>query len=359
MPRPVSISIVFRAGVAAALVAAATPVHAEVGENPPGSLFDAHPRGAQDPKNAALLYYKLWINQPAELEKAAGEQLRASDPAWRPDARLTKLLEEHSGWIAQLLRATQAPEADFGMEWSQGIAMLLPHLGKMRSASRILACDARRCLAEGRHDEAAERVAAIYRMAGHAATDGVMISGLVSVAMARQAGEQVDVLMANTGLSMAGKQALLVEMRRLAGDDPFGVRAGMRGEARFTGEWLRSVCKGERAGAIVADEVVALIGDQIDAREQQAIRAMDEAALHAELDRTAEYYRDVLAIWDAADAAERLKAMETRLKEGEYGIVAKVLAPAVSKAHASDRQMQEQHAERLRRLAGYVALPNG
>jgi hypothetical protein len=314
------------------------------------------PRGAKDPMNAALLYYKAWLDPVFdELSKPCGEASPA-DPAWKPDAAVTKLLAEHQGYIAMLLRATEAPRADFGIEWSQGIYATLPHLSKMRGSARILACDARRCLAEGKLDDAADRAAAIYRMADHIGHDGVLISALVSVAIGSLADTQAEALMNGGGLTIHGKQQVLVEVRRMARPDAFGMKEAIEGEKRWTVEWLKGVCKGPDAGKMIAEQVMMLSGRDEPEEVIEQVRKMSEAEVRADLDKTGQFYTDVLATWDRPDAADQLKPIEERLANGDYGLIGKSLVPAVSKAMSSDVKIRTRHAAVLTRLEGHAAL---
>ncbi len=355
------VSILVGTGVLAlpslANVAGPIPITTPRVAGPDVMTVAAYPRGSGDPSNAALVYYKAWMDPAFEaLSTACAEAYRAGDAAWKPDAELTKQLVGQQGLIANLLRGSQAPECDFGIEWSQGIGTLLPHLGKARGTCRILGSDARRCVAEGKLDEAAERVAACYRIARHVAHDGIMISGLVSVAMAANADSQVNALMNGTHLTVAGKELLLAEGRKLTVPDAFGMKKGIEGERRWTCDWLRSFSTGKMAGMLVADQIVPLVAREDDQTLVSMIGKMDEASVNAELGLNVKYYQDVLNVWEAADALDQLIEIEAKMRRGEYGTISMVVSPAVSKGYKSDLQGRTQHAELLARLERHIAL---
>ncbi|MCC6321199.1 MAG: hypothetical protein IT438_07165 [Phycisphaerales bacterium] len=323
----------------------------------PGLGEIAFPRGDLDPTNAALLYYKVWIDPVfRELKDPCGEQLNATDPNWKPDAALSKQLREHQGYIAVMLRATQAPACDFGIEWSQGIGAMLPHLGYLRGSARILACDARRCIAEGRFDDASERIAAIYRMSRHVSGDGVLISGLVSVAIAGVANNLTYGQMSGTSMTVAGKELILREARRTLQPDAFGVKHGIDGERRWTSDWLRGFAKGPKAGAMIAAQILPLASPDEDATVADAIRKMTESEVGADLDKGAGFYTDVLAAWDRDDTKDRLKEIEAAMERGDYGVIAKVLCPALNKAHRSDEKARAEQDALVKKLEGHIAL---
>lgn len=327
--------------------------------------FSRLPRGERDPANAALLLYKVWLDPAFQpLREPCAEQLRATDPGWRPDAALSKLLSQEQGLIAQLLRASEAPECDFGIEWSQGIGALLPHLGYLRNSARILACDARRCISERKFDDAAGRVAAIYRLSAHCANDGVLISALVSLAMATLADQQVDVLMQTTSVTVTGKEVLLEAAVKLSRPDPYGVKRGIAGERYWTCDWLRGLLTGpESQRAKVLNWIVPMVAeagkegvDSPSVTAAEALKKMTDDMIIGQLNLAGKYFDDVLEVWDREDAPERIKAIESRLESGDYGLVATILVPAVGRAIANDAKGRAQHEALVERLRSHIAL---
>ena len=345
---------------AAAAVSLAAPTHAQQPAAQaaiPRLAEIQFPRIDKDPNNAALLYYKVWIDPVfQELKDPCGEQFSGSGPAWKPDATLVKLLNDHQGFIAMLLRATQAPECDFGVEWSQGIGALLPHLGYLRASARILGCDARRCIMERKYDEAAERIAAMYRMSEHISHDGVLISGLVSVAICNLADAQVYAQMSLASITVDGKKMLLEEARKLTKPDAFGIKNGISGERTWTCEWLRGFATGPFAGRIIAEQILPLSQPEAKDGTADAIRKMTEAEVANDLDKCMRFYVDVIQAWDQDDAKDRLKAIEANLERGDYGIVATILCPALNKCYISDTKARTEHAQLIDRLNGFIAL---
>ncbi len=91
--------------------------------------------------------------------------------------------------VELILDATSKAKCDFKLDYSAGFSMMLNHLSQMRDSARLLALQARLLAHAGKHAEAARMIAAIYRVAEHAATDPVLISGLVGLAC-RQAGDE-------------------------------------------------------------------------------------------------------------------------------------------------------------------------
>ncbi|MFN7021496.1 MAG: hypothetical protein ACK4WH_09235, partial [Phycisphaerales bacterium] len=87
-----------------------------------------------------------------------------------------------------------------------------------------------------------------------------------------------------------------------------------------------------------------------------AMRRMTEAEVAADLDKNDRFYDDVLAAWSADDAEARIRQIEAALERGEYGVIAKVLCPALDKARRSDAQIRAETAEVLAKLEAHIAL---
>lgn len=310
-----------------------------------------------DPTNAALVYYQVWMRSDYNaLKDPCGEQFQGSNALWRPDAGLTNLLVEHRDAIDQLLRATRIPQADFGVEFSQGIKALLPNLGAMRACARILACDARRLMAAGDLDGACERIAAIYRMADHLSGAPVLISALVSVAVTSVGNSQVQVLLTDGRMTVAGKENLLQAVRIMSKPDAFGVKRGVRAERWWSTDALRKQATGPDAGRKIVDELIPLMNLSPDSDEAKRLAGMTEQELSIEFDRAAAAYDLLIAAWDLPDAQARIGEIEKAIKAGEHGVMACHLIPTLSNAHRADIKARTEHAAVLERLEKHVPL---
>jgi hypothetical protein len=82
-----------------------------------------------------------------------------------------------------LRRASLLPHSVFPLKWEDGFSMLLPHMAKFRSSTRVLATYARVLAEEGRMDEALDWCLVALRMSGHAASEPTIIAQLVSAAV--------------------------------------------------------------------------------------------------------------------------------------------------------------------------------
>ena len=319
-----------------------------------GTAVAARPAAAQpavvatetwiDPANAALIYYKQWIGRSKEdREKIREVWPDAMDKA--PTEEVVKILDKHQDEIGAYIRAGRAPECDFGIEWSGGFMALMPHLSECRDVARMLALDAQRLAFNGKAEEAAERVAAIYQLAGHVAKDRILISSLVSVAIAGVGDKAAAYVVTATRPTIVSRDMMLAAAKQLRAGD-FGVMSAIRGEREMSSHRLAREFQGPDAGKKLMNEIGGLLLDSKGpdaskhAEIQRAIVAMDGAVLAADLARMDAYYTELLVAWDQPDAVEKIKALETRLSAGEFGTMAKVIGPSFNKARVSQTKAQ-------------------
>jgi hypothetical protein len=288
---------------------------------------------ARDPTNAALLYYKAWLLIPEDTFKkvAAARPSPAGD--WTPDAETVKLLKDADGAIHTVLRAGPLADCRFGMEWSQGVEALLPHLGKVRDTARLLSADLRRLSAESRPAAAAERLVGLIDLSRHAGSEPVLISALVSVAVFNVAADDADWLAPRAQLGPDDRAKVRAALDRMDAADPFNIKAAIRNEKRWAAEWLAEQATGPQAGAKVVRNLQGMgPGDNAEALK---LAAMDEAQVKALTDLAGSYYDQALAAFDAPDAEARLKALERDAAAGKYGVIVQVIGPAFGKVLAA------------------------
>lgn len=324
-------------------------------EQKPAGLKEAAIAAAPQ-RNAALMYYQAWEACPLpELRKLTFD---VADPNWQPSADLVELLKNNQDHIAALLRASSLEVCDFEIDGKEGPGVLLPHLSLFRASSRCLAADARRCINEGKQYEAAERVAAIYRMAEHLGQDGdMLISGLVAVSLCELADALTDLLISTNNLTISGQGIVLAAGKELAKPDAYGLKAALmneRDDSYGPAGWYRMRWQGDDAGKQFVEEMSKCFGlEQADIAFPE-VQRMNTAQLEAEFDKVERIYTDMLAVWDDADVMEKLKAVGDACENGEYGLLAKWLAPSVVACKKSELRQMTRHANILDRLTSAV-----
>ncbi len=284
--------------------------------------------GLPDPENAALLYWICWSTGFDTF--GDGSQFQ-SEPDWKPSAEYIKTLSENQGVIRQLLRATRIEECEWGVEYSQGFGALMPHLGKLRAATRVLAADSRRLANDGKVEDAAERVAAIFRMARHAAQDPVLISSLVGLAIHNAGKTELEWLVTNGHLSDAGRKNIADAVVQIPASDPFKFHDAIKMERDIALEWIKKEFTGPAAGRRFLAEFAMPANDD-DAAVAQ-VRKYNAQELAEGVDMMRPAYDEAIAAWGKPDAGERLRAIEGRVNSGAFGPVAKLMFPALNRSH--------------------------
>lgn len=319
------------------------------------------------PTNAALRHYRAWGSTSAEALTAFSEAWAASNevtPGWKPTAALKKAVDELNDYVALTLRAAELPAADWGVEYADGWKALLPHLGKVREASRVIEAYGRTRLVEGGpegHADAARSLGAMFRLAGHVRQDRTLISTLVAGAITARGAAVVGALLDEGLLTPADAAAIAGRMETLPGVDPFNFAGAMRVEQVLSMSVFQA--EGPEAGrkaASAAREILSMQGEGA-ASEQAALLArlegMDEAALRTDLGLHTNYFAQVESAVRSGgpEAAEKLADLEKRAGRGDFGVTVRLTGPSLTKAYASDTRNRAALEAVRSRLAAHAA----
>ncbi len=298
-------------------------------------VLPAQPTAPED-RNAALKYWSAWSAlTPEAIEKAAGfdwaEYDAREDAAWRAGALERAARTIPPGFVESIMSASRLDKCDFEVEIEKGFDTLMPHLAKARQAARIIRVDIRHHLAQDDASGAADRIATLYRMAGHTANDSILISGLVASAIGAMANGEAEHMITEGKLTAAARDTILGAIAGMDAGDPFGVKRGILGEQEIGPRWIKMTFTGDDAGQKFANYFATGAGQAPTIPEW--VRLMQGQGLAKVVDQLSGFYDEVLAAWDAPDAAARIAAIDASLEQGKYGPLAKLLAPAVSRAH--------------------------
>jgi hypothetical protein len=132
-------------------------------------------------ENAALQYWQGFAKLPALDAKQ--EKLLDNWAKEPLGVATSSLLDQCQDSLKFLHRGAKLRKCDWGLDYSDGISMQLPHLSKARTLARVAALDARRALAVGNTDAAGNDMVGIVAMARHIGSDTTLVSALVCFAM--------------------------------------------------------------------------------------------------------------------------------------------------------------------------------
>jgi hypothetical protein len=158
----------------------------------------------ETPGNAALAYQRVrgmltqnehWREQSEQCDK----WLKLPIDEMPVDA-VEASIAQYTSALEQLAKATRYERCDWEVPIRQeGVNALLPHLSEVRSAARLLALEIRLRVRQGRFPEALERLKAGFALAQHVGNGGMLIEGLVGVAIAGQMVDRLEELVARPG----------------------------------------------------------------------------------------------------------------------------------------------------------------
>lgn len=241
--------------------------------------------------------------------------------------------------VQTALRAASVEPCSWEVDYEQGIMALLPHLGPTRNLARLFSADIRRCVQEGDIEGGLERIIAMHSMARHMRVDGILISSLVSCAIANLATTQTSLFLAHAELTKAQQDRLIAAIDAYE-QDPFAVQQAVANEGNWLTAWLAEQVRSGEFRSSAAD-FTSMIGAGHNDEAMFKIMRLSDDALMEDLRSIRRYYTDAHALWNERDAGDRLEMLGELVEQGHYGTLAQVLTAALSKCHTADTRGQE------------------
>ncbi|MBN1362118.1 MAG: hypothetical protein JW993_16100 [Sedimentisphaerales bacterium] len=282
---------------------------------------------AYPPDNAAVLYYQASLTYDANypmLDKVT--QFIRGDIG--VDEEIEAYVRRNARAIKQFVDAGASPQCDWGIDYSEGLDVMMPQYAPLRNIAKIVLAEARIAGEAGDYARALDLCLAVHKAGVHIADGGIIISHLVAISLNEMANQCLTQLIPH----VRDAPDLLVELRSLILDVSGGipsVKTAINRDLHVFGGDLRR----ERVGYIL--EMVTDFG--ITAERARIIRQADEAFFNANRQYFMGHLAAVLAACDLPypQSYERLVALgeEPALesKTNPDAILAAVLAPAVDK----------------------------
>ena len=202
-----------------------------------------------DDENAAPLHLQ------AGAAIAADKEFHAEKSPIDPEGdvmreAVTVFLARHAATLDLVRQAADRDTCRFTRDWGRpSMDMILSEVETLRSESRLLALAARRAAAEGRHADALADIIRIQRLGRHAASEPILVSHLVGIALDRVALAELADLLPRLG---ADDAPLLEspEVRDLVGR-PLDLLPALYGEEAFGLAMFAGFADGRMASAEV------------------------------------------------------------------------------------------------------------
>lgn len=286
-------------------------------------------------QNAAELYRAAW-ERHAELMSAFNEELQRTDlskvdAAWVPEKETLAVLRACRPLVEDLIRASQAGEADWVVDGDDLFAPLTHH-GRLRSSVRLLAADARVRMGTGDHAGAAERIAAMLRMSGQLRGDE-LISALLAMGVFDVGSQMAEQFINESSPDPEHMRPIREAVDAIPDEDPFAMLDAIKGERRRSTARIRNWAE---AGAPPEKAPPVLDGP---------LRFAEAVVVMAWLERLDAYYEELIEAWRSDDPPARIAALEQAADAGEYGMLTKIMAPAMGVAYQADQRTRARIAE--------------
>ncbi len=270
--------------------------------------------------------------------------LDSRDPATRPaDMQIREILRKYSRGLKQLRRAASMDQCSFEGYWGSDelLNVLLSEVSSMRSASELLAADARIRAIDGDLAGAIADINALFAVAEHVTRKPTMITALAAISIETRAAETME-------LVLAGGQATATELAELKIDPLFShvrmVRSALRSEEAMALSTLAML------GDPGAHEIPSRYLPEVLIPMYRVFLMSDE--IEAYKLASAEWRR--LAAMPHYKARELWKTMPQRLREKQTGFLTPKMAPAIGRY--PDRAAEGDAKHRLSQLAVAVAI---
>jgi len=138
--------------------------------------------------NAALKYWQAFAQLP-KLTDAQEHKLNAEYLTMPLDAHAREIVTKADYALRMMHRAAALPRCDWGLDYEEGIELLLPHAQAARTLSTLACLRARIRFEDGQYADATEDIVDAMAVGRHVSTDGTLITVLVNYAVEYRTGE--------------------------------------------------------------------------------------------------------------------------------------------------------------------------
>ena len=293
----------------------------------------AQPAASSSETNAALKYWQAFGQLPKldqEQEKILIEWNKAP-----LDGATHRLIDAGKDSLTYLQRGSKLARCYWAMDYDDGINMLMPHLEKARTLSRLACLRARDEFERGNVPAALDDIGAVFVLGRHVGVDPIMISILVDFAIEQSAIDAVAPYLPKLSAQELKTLAMRVDALPSAATFPQSLLT----EKEFFVGWLIKRIKAaeeQKKGAWL-DEIRWFFNTDKESRE--TIKALDPkspAKLIALLEGLSPYYQqiDKMLASPGDDFAARWAAFRAKAKAENP--LAGLALPALDKVVAAE-----------------------
>jgi|GEM_PF-4363666 len=321
--------------------AAATPIPTGAVDGVKSHVFrQIAPKWAVLPeqRNAALFYLSADLSNVdaraftfVDVDAAGKDGLGDSlDPKNQPkEWANTPPLD--SGLESRIVAAANLARCDFEIEYERGYKAAVPGLQNMRTAARLLRLGTRVALMElereGNHERAATNIAAMFRIARHAADQRTVISSLVARRIMEMAFRETRLLLTTSAATHASGETIRAAIDEF-GPDPLRRFAALDTEEAAIVKFFADHAAAKEPGASLAAALTEF-GAPADGPAAKNARTATRADVLASRDRARAFFESVRAEWNRPGADRRAGFVDAQVLAMKNEDPLKTLLPAL------------------------------
>lgn len=296
------------------------------------SLVFAYP-----PDNAAVLYYRASLNYTTNstMEKKLLELIKGNIGI---DEEIKAYVQSNKNWIKQFVDAGESPNCDWGIDYSKGMATLMPPFASLRNMSKIVLAQAKITDESKDYKKSLDLCLSVHKAGNHIADRGLLISNLVGISLNGTANQCIMDILPH----ISNNPEILIWLRGqvfdVSGKVP-QMKTALNKDIRLFAQDIRK----EKA-----DYVIELAGDDIPKEQAQIIRQADETFFKANNEYLMEHLASLLTAIDLPypQSYELLVKLGEKpgaeIKRNPHAIMTACLAPAVDKVVCLDLKARTQ-----------------
>jgi len=290
------------------------------------SLIYAYP-----PDNAAVLYYRACLIYDSN-DKMIKKLTDLGKGNIDIDKEIKDYVNQNKYAIKYFVDAGDAPNCDWGLDYSEGAELQMPRLSPLRELSKIVIAQARISADSGDYKQALELCLSTHKAGAHIADGGILISYLVGIALNALANQCITDILPQ----ISNDTDMLIWIKNQVDDvsQRFpSVKASMNSDLRICAQDISK----EKF-----DNWLPMIGDDIPERQKQIIRNGDDAFFKASKEYFLEYLSDCLTAVDLPYPQSYKQLVKLAEKPGieskknPNAIIAAYLAPATGRIVSLD-----------------------
>jgi len=290
------------------------------------SLVFAYP-----PDNAAVLYYRASLNYNVNdtMKNKLSELIKGDIGI---DEEIKDYVQSNKIWIKQFIDAGEAPHCDWGIDYSEGIATLMPPFAPLRNMAKIVLAQAKITAESKDYKKSLDLCLSVHKAGNHIADGGLLISHLVGISLNGTANQCIMDILPH----ISNNPEILIWLRGqvfdVSGKVP-QMKTALNKDIRIFAQDIRK----EKA-----DYMLELAGDNIPKEQAQIIRQANETFFKANKEYLMEHLASLLTAIDLPypQSYEQLVKLGERpggeIKKNPHAIMTACLAPAVHKVVCMD-----------------------